>query len=49
MTQPHDLAAELRAAGLPPPHDLEPTRLRDDIVDELADHLSCAIQHELLQ
>ena len=40
---PDDLAAEL-----PPPRDDEPESLRQDVVDELADHLHCAMQRELL-
>ena len=35
------------AEGFPHRHDREPGRLRDDIVDELADHLSCALDREL--
>jgi hypothetical protein len=37
------------AADLPSPRDDEPNGLRDDIVDELADHLSCAYRRELLR
>lgn len=33
--------------GLPPPHEGEPSRLRQDIIDELADHLAMAMQREL--
>lgn len=33
--------------GLPPPHESEPSNLRRDIVDELADHLAMAMQREL--
>ena len=40
---PDDLAAEL-----PPPRDDEPESLRQDVIDELADHLHCAMQRELL-
>ena len=40
---PDDLAAEL-----PPPRDDEPESLRQDIIDELTDHLHCAMQRELL-
>jgi len=36
------------AAGLPAPRDDEPQALRQDIADELADHLRCALQRELL-
>jgi hypothetical protein len=36
------------AADLPAPRDDEPESLRRDIVDELADHLQCALQRELL-
>jgi len=39
----HDLTADL-----PPPRDDEPASLRQDIVDELADHLECALRRELL-
>ncbi|MBS0201851.1 MAG: hypothetical protein JSS49_03065 [Planctomycetes bacterium] len=35
-------------ADLPPPHDDEPPSLRDDIADELGDHLHCAVNRELL-
>jgi hypothetical protein len=34
---------------LPPPRDDEPVSLRQDIVDELADHLSCAYNREILR
>jgi hypothetical protein len=37
------------SAGLPSPRDDEPGGLRDDIVDELADHLACAYRRELLR
>ena len=37
----HDLSAKL-----PPPHDEEPAQLRSDILDELRDHLSCAVDRE---
>ena len=43
MFNAKDLAAEL-----PPARDDEPASLRDDIADELADHLHCAMQRELL-
>ena len=33
-------------AGLPSPRDGEPSELRRDIADELADHLTCALQRE---
>jgi len=39
----HDQIAE----GFPHRHDQEPGQLRSDIVDELADHLSCAMDREL--
>ncbi len=35
------------SANLPPPNEGEPANLRQDILDELADHLSCAMQREL--
>jgi hypothetical protein len=41
---PHDLAADL-----PPPNADEPASLRQDIVDELADHLTCAARQEALR
>jgi hypothetical protein len=34
---------------LPPPRDDEPASLRQDILDELADHLGCAYHRELLR
>ena len=34
---------------LPPPRDDEPASLRQDIIDELADHLACAYNRELLR
>ena len=34
------------SAKLPPPHDEEPAQLRSDILDELQDHLSCAVERE---
>jgi len=34
---------------LPAPHPDEPPRLRDDIADELNDHLACAMRRELLK
>jgi hypothetical protein len=37
------------SAELPPSRDGEPPSLRDDIVDELADHLACAYKRELLR
>ena len=43
MFNADDLAAEL-----PAPRDDEPSSLRQDVLDELADHLHCAVQHELL-
>jgi hypothetical protein len=36
-------------AGLPDRRDDEPDGLRDDIIDELADHLACAYRRELLR
>lgn len=41
MHSPDDIAAEL-----PPPRDDEPASLRRDIIDELADHLACALERE---
>jgi hypothetical protein len=35
-----------QAANLPPPQTEEPANLRRDIVDELADHLTCALKRE---
>jgi hypothetical protein len=40
---------ETLSALLPRPRDDEPARLRHDIVDELADHLTCAYHHELIR
>jgi hypothetical protein len=37
------------SAELPSPRDDEPAGLRQDIVDELADHLACAYNRELLR
>src|SRR5271168_2044883 len=37
------------SAELPPPRDDEPAALRQDILDELADHLGCAYHRELLR
>jgi hypothetical protein len=37
------------SALLPPPRDDEPTTLRQDILDELGDHLACAYNRELLR
>src|ERR687885_180908 len=37
------------SAELPPPRDDEPNGLRQDILDELADHLACAYNRELLR
>lgn len=34
------------SAKLPPPHDEEPAQLRSDILDELQDHLACAVDRE---
>jgi hypothetical protein len=34
---------------LPPPRDDEPASLRQDIIDELGDHLACAFNRELLR
>ena len=36
-------------ADLPPPDDFEPPSLRDDIRDELEDHLQCAFRREVLR
>ncbi len=36
-------------AQLPPPRDDEPANLRHDILDELADHLACAYNRDLLR
>jgi hypothetical protein len=36
-------------ADLPPPDDFEPSSLRDDIRDELEDHLQCAFRREVLR
>jgi hypothetical protein len=38
---------DLVEQGFPSPHDAEPRNLRRDIADELADHLTCALQHEI--
>lgn len=35
--------------SLPPPRDDEPGDLRGDIIDELADHLTCALNRELIR
>ena len=35
------------AESLPPAHRVEPPSLRAEILDELADHLACAMQREL--
>ena len=40
---------EVRTADLPPARDDEPDGLRQDIVDELADHLACGANRELLR
>jgi hypothetical protein len=37
------------ADSLPPPRDDEPADLRSDIIDELNDHLDCAVRQELLR
>lgn len=37
---------EAIGAGLPPPHEGEPPDLREDIVDEISDHLRCAMDRE---
>jgi hypothetical protein len=37
------------SARLPAPRDDEPQGLRQDIIDELADHLACSAQRELLR
>ena len=44
-----DAAAREAVAGLPDPPKDEPAALRDDIHDELADHLACAFRRELLR
>jgi putative hemolysin len=36
------------SARLPPARDDEPPSLRQDIIDELADHLACAKRREML-
>ena len=41
----NDIPEEI-AADLPPPRSDEPTSLRQDIIDELADHLTCSVQRE---
>ncbi|HWL10427.1 MAG TPA: hypothetical protein VNQ76_18630 [Planctomicrobium sp.] len=43
LDDPFDLSADL-----PPPHDEEPDSLRQDILDELADHLACALRRETM-
>lgn len=43
MSWPDDIEA-----GLPAPEQNEPPALRQDIVDELSDHLQCALNRELL-
>ncbi len=40
---------DVLSAHLPPPRDVEPAGLRRDILDELADHLGCAYNRELLR
>ena len=40
------MAFEDITADLPPPRDDEPESLRQDILDELADHLACALDRE---
>ena len=37
------------SALLPPPRDDDPANLRQDILDELGDHLACAFNRELLR
>ena len=37
------------SAQLPPPRDDEPASLRQDIIDELSDHLVCAYNREILR
>lgn len=44
MIPPHDVVADL-----PAPMDDEPPSVRQDIADELADHLACAYRRELLK
>ena len=43
-----DIHDEL-STSLPPPRDDEPTSLRQDILDELGDHLACAYNREHLR
>jgi hypothetical protein len=45
---PIELPNEI-AALIPPSRDDEPKSLRQDIIDELADHLACAYQREVLR
>ena len=40
---------EALSSELPAPRDDEPARLRQDILDELADHLACSYNRELLR
>jgi type II secretory pathway pseudopilin PulG len=40
---------ETLSALLPPPRDDEPASLRQDILDELGDHLACAYNRELMR
>jgi len=40
---------EAAASGLPAPRDDEPASLRQDILDELADRLDCALRRELIK
>ncbi len=40
---------ESLTSRLPPSRDDEPPALRQDIIDELADHLACSLQRELLR
>ena len=47
--QPPDRLADEAAAALPPQRDDEPASLRQDILDELGDHLACAFRRELLR
>ncbi|OYW22110.1 MAG: hypothetical protein B7Z55_05025 [Planctomycetales bacterium 12-60-4] len=44
MQDDHDLLADL-----PPPREDEPSSLRQDIADELGDHLACAFHRELVK
>ena len=45
MDFPRDISEDL-TASLPPERDDEPVSLRQDILDELNDHLQCAVRRE---